>query len=86
VNLVDEHSTSLTYDKPTSTTTSIFTSVETQTMSKTTADVFTQTTPDSIMSVQRLSTSVINTDDAITDQDFIRYLKKKKRKEKEEIV
>lgn len=61
-------------------------SVETQTATKSTTDAFTQTSFDDMFLTQNQTALKINTESVVTDEDIIKYLIKRKYKEKEEQV
>jgi hypothetical protein len=84
VNHIHMSSASFTNDTTSSTTTPTFISVQTQTISSDTVDSSTQTIPDYIISTEtHTSKPATNIDDFVTDEDIIKYLMKRQRREQQ---
>lgn len=82
ISNIQENSTFLADIITLSTTSPTFVSVETQTISKCTLDVSTQTTHDMHIPIEIYTvTSTTNAEDAVTDEDIIKYLAQKKMKQ-----
>jgi len=83
MNLIQQYSASLTDDLFSSLATPMVVSIGTQTISKSTMDAFTQTVilESNVLKRFYASTSAINMEDVVTDEDIMKYLMKKRQKE-----